>query len=259
MNFYIIFAIVLFSTLGIVSTNNVFAQVDPLSGIEFLQTGKLNTEKDQFQISNDINIREFFAGKIIRVSGHTVEGFPYIVYSKILDEKIDTKGTIFINGEFIDLMFEKKSTQDEKDIEKEEILEKKDDVAIVVQYTDRVYSKNYANISMYVFDKEQNKLNVYNQKDGRIPNTDIEITVLDGDDELFYSSNGISSKFGFYETKFWIPDNYKRSEFSVTIDAENENSKSSKILQLFTLGNDKKSSTASCPEGTSLDENGNCL
>ena len=241
MNFYTILAIFAILTLGIFTLNSVYAQIDPLSDIVFLQTGELNTDENQFQISNDIVIREFFNGKIVRVSGHTIEGFPYITYSEILDEKIDTDGIIFINGEFVDLSFEEKSVQQES------VVERKDDISILTQFTQYVYSKNFANISMYIFDKEQNKLNNYYEKSGRLPNTNINILVLDGENQEFFSNNGTTDDKGFFEARFWIPDNYKRDEFMVTIDAENENSKSSKILQLFTLGNEPKSSVIPPP------------
>ena len=233
MNFYTILAIFVISTLVVFTVNLTSAQVDPLTEIIFLQTGELNTVENQFHISSEISIREFFNGNIIRVSGQTIEGFPYITYSKISDDKIDTHGMIFIAGEFVDLSFEEKIIQTEISVEK------KDDLAILVQYTQQVFSKKFANISMYIFDKEQNKLNDFYQIDGRLSNTDIEILVLDGDNQKFYSSNGITNSFGFFETEFWIPDNYKRDTLTVTIDAENENSKSSKILQMYTIGKEK--------------------
>ncbi len=64
MNFYTILAIFAILTLGVFTLNSAFAQIDPLSDIEFLQTGELNTDENQFQISNDISIREFFDGKL---------------------------------------------------------------------------------------------------------------------------------------------------------------------------------------------------
>ena len=100
---------------------------------------------------------------------------------------------------------------------------------------------------MYIFDKEQNKFNNYYQKDGRLPNTDIKILVLDGENQTFYSTNGTTSNFGFFETEFWIPDNYKRDLLIVKIDAENKNSKSSKILQIFTLANEPRGDNSTSP------------
>ena len=108
MNFYTTFVLFLIFTLGVFTINPIFAQVDPLIDIEFLQTGELNTGENQFHISNEIVIREFFNGNTVRVSGQVIEGFPYITYSKISDDKIDTHGMIFIGGKFVDLIFEEK-------------------------------------------------------------------------------------------------------------------------------------------------------
>ncbi len=92
---------------------------------------------------------------------------------------------------------------------------------------------------MKIFDEEQNKLNNFNQKDGRLQNVNINVLVLDGNNNEFYSSNGTTDEKGFFETRFWIPDNYKRDSLTATIDAEDENSKSSKILQMYTIGKEK--------------------
>jgi len=84
MNIYVIIVIFSILILGVFTVNLVSAQVDPLIDIEFLQTGELNTVENQFHISNEISIREFFNGNIIRVSGQTIEGFPYIPFHKAL-------------------------------------------------------------------------------------------------------------------------------------------------------------------------------
>ena len=230
MNFYTILALFVILTLGAFSINSAYAQIDPLSSVEFLQTGELVTDKHQFQISNDITFREFFDGKIVRISGLTVEGFPYIVYSKILDDKVDIHGIIFISGKFVDLMFV------EPVIIKENESQKKDDLVILIQYPSQVENRQFAYISTKIFDKELNRINNFNQKTGLIPDVNIEILVLDGRNEEFFSTNGTTNNSGFFETRFWIPDNYRIDTLTVTIDAENENSKSSKIFQIHTIG-----------------------
>ena len=209
--------------------NFASAEVD-LNDIEFLETGILDTSKNQFHISNEITIREFFNGNIIRVSGQTIEGFPYITYSKILDNKINTHGMIFINGQFVNLSFEEKQNQKEIDTEK------KEDIVILVQYTQRVYSENFAKLEIKIFDSQQNKLNNFYQNYGYVLNADIEIIVMGEDNQEFYSSSGVTNSKGYYETEFWLPENSKRETLTVTINADNENSKSSKILQIFNLG-----------------------
>jgi len=163
MNFYIILTIFTISSLGVFAVNSASSQIDPLTDIGFLQSGEINTKENQFHISNEINIREFFNGNIVRVSGQTIEGFPYIIYSKILDDTIDTHGIIFISGKFVKLSFEEKLKPEEIDFEK------KDDLSILVQYTQRVHSKNFAQIDIKIYDKQQNKLNDFAQKDGLLP------------------------------------------------------------------------------------------
>ena len=232
MNFYTILAIFVISTLGIFTVNLASAQVDPLIDIVFLQTGELNTVKNQFHISNEISIREFFNGNIFRISGQTIEGFPYITYSKILDDKINTRGMIFINGQFVDLTFV------EKDSEKESVVEKQDNLSIIVKYSQRVYSKESVSISIKIFDPIKNKLNDFYQNYGMISNTQIQVTVMDNNIEIF-SGEGTTNENGLFEIGFINPVD-KVNTYTVTINAENENSMSTKILQIFNLGTSPK-------------------
>ena len=213
-----------------VTTSFAYAQVDILNDIEFFQSGIIATEKNEFSISNDVTIREFHKGNIIRVSGQTIEGFPYITYSKILDDEITTRGIIFAGGKFVELVFEKTSLQ------KETLVEKDDDLQILIQYTQRVYSKQTASIEIKTYNLEQNKLRNFYQNYGFAPNINIEIIVLDQNNEEFFSVNGITNDKGFFETEFYIPERYPQKTLTVTINAQDTDSKSSKILQIFTLG-----------------------
>ncbi|QDI89652.1 hypothetical protein Nisw_00615 [Candidatus Nitrosopumilus sp. SW] len=216
--------------LGIgITTSFAYAQVD-VNDIEFLQTGIINTAENEFSISNDIALREFFNGNIVRVSGQTIEGFPYITYSEILNEKIKTRGIIFVGGEFVKLSFEEKSLQEE------DTVEKKDDLQILVKYSQRVYSKQTASIEIKTYDPEQNKLKDFNQNYGFIPNINIKVIVLDENNNEFHSTTGITNSKGFFETEFYIPERYPQETLTVTITAEDDDSTSSKILQVFTLG-----------------------
>lgn len=222
---YAVFSLSLVLVLG----TPAFGEIDLLSNIIFLDTGIIHSDDNQFQISNDMNTREFSNGKIIRVSGQTIEGFPYITYSKILEDKVNTHGIIFIGGKFVKLSFIEESTQDT-------IVEKEDDLQILVQYTQRVYSKQYASIEIKTYDPQQNKLKDFNLNYGFLKNIDIKVTVLDENDKEFHSSAGITNDKGFFETEFYIPERYPQRTLTVTVSAEDDNSKSSKILQMYTIG-----------------------
>jgi hypothetical protein len=231
MNFHSIAACLFVLIICTVATNYASGQLDPLTEINFLQSGLIYSDESQFNISSDIAIREFFNGNIIRISGQTIEGFPYITYSKVSDENIDTHGIIFINNQFVKLSFE------EKPIVVVETQDKKDDLALAIQYTQRVHSKQFILIDVKVFDKEQNNYGNYNQNYGYVPNTNVTIVITDDDNNEVFSSNGITNDKGLFGINYLIPDNSKRETLTVTINAENENSSSSKILQVFALGN----------------------
>jgi len=230
MNFFNIFGIMLISIIGL-GINNTYAEIDPLSELIFFQTGELQTENDDFFISDTFDIREFSNGKIIRVSGQTLEGFPYITYSKITNEQLDTFGTIFIRGEFVKLSF----------VEKESIVEdvetENNDLTIVAQYTQRAHSKQVVFIDVKVFENEQNKYIGFNQNYGHVSNTNVHVKITNEENKEVFSSNGITNDKGLFETEYLIPDNSKIETLTVSINTENNNSYSSKILQIFILGN----------------------
>jgi hypothetical protein len=114
MNFFSIFGIFILFIIGL-GINSSYAEIDPISDTIFLQTGKFQTENNQFLISDDFEIREFFNGNIIRISGQTLEGFPYITYSIIKNDEIETIGKIFINGKFVKLFFDEKLSVDSEE------------------------------------------------------------------------------------------------------------------------------------------------
>src|SRR3970282_177561 len=132
--------VILFSS-GILMLETVTAQIDPINDIEFIQTGKLFTDKKEFTIIND----------------------------------------------------EKK--------------EKLDNISILVQYTERLYSGQTAKIDIKTFDINQNKLKDFNQNYGYIPNTNIKITDVDKNRQIFSFLDGITNERGFYNAEFIIPKN----------------------------------------------------
>jgi len=230
MNFFSIFGIFLLLTIGL-GINSAHAQVDPIYDIIFFQTGELETEENKFSISSDFSIREFFNGDIIRVSGQTIEGFPYITYSKINNDKTDTFGKIFIDGKFVKLIFNEVDNNEETLPE-----QKNDDLSILVKYSQRVYSNQDILIQIKTFDPEINTKNDFTQNYGLIPNTNIQVDIVD-DGITIFTENGKSDETGLYETQFKVPVD-KISTYIMTVKSSDDNSESSKILQIIHAGAD---------------------
>jgi len=229
MNFFSIFGIFLLFIIGI-GVNSAHAQIDPISDLVFFQSGELDTDKNQFLISDDFKIREFFNGNIIRVSGQTVEGFPYIIYSKISNNEINTFGKIFINGEFVNLVFNEIFSLKEPTIKN-----KIDDLSILVKYSQRVYSNEYVIMQIKTFDPLINTKNDFTQNYGMIPNTEIQIEVKNDEGVIIFSEVGVSDDEGYYETQFRIPVD-RISTYIMTIVSSDESSETSKILQIIHAG-----------------------
>ena len=230
MNLHAIVVLFVILCLSLITSDFAYAEINPLDKIIFFQTGELSTTENQFQISDMLNIREFFNGDIVRISGLTLEGFPYITYSRILEEQINTQGVIFIQGEFKKLDF------DEKEKDEPIVIEKDDDILLLLKYTQRAYSEKFVYVDVKIYNKEQNKLNDFEQNDGFISDVSINVKITDEDGQIVFSSDGMTNEKGLFETQYLIPENSKRETLILTIDAENENSTTSKILQVFSLG-----------------------
>lgn len=233
MNHYSYLVLIILFSFGIPLLETATAQIDPINDVEFIQTGKLFTDKKEFIISNEINIKEFSDGKIVRIIGYTIEGYPYITYSKIDNQQITTHGKIFTDGKFLSLVFDQQKISQIEKIEKKEKL---DNITILTQYTERLYSGQTAKIDIKIFDINQNKLNDFNQNYGYLSNTNIKIIVLDKNGQTFSSSDGITNERGFYNIEFFIPKNSQSGTFTIIINAENDNSKSTKTIQIFNRG-----------------------
>ena len=65
-------------------------------------------------------------------------------------------------------------------------------------------------VDIKIYDKEQNKLNDFDQNYGFISNVNINIKITDEDEEIIFSSNGVTNENGLFETQYLIPENSKR-------------------------------------------------
>ena len=135
----------------------------------------------------------------------------------------------------------------EKPIEEISIEQKTDDLSIATQYTQRAHSKQFIFVDVKIFEHEQNKYNKFDQNYGFIPDVEIQVIITNEDQQEIFSSVGVSNDKGLFETKYLIPDNSKRETLTITISAENNNSLSSKIFQVFTLGNIQNSNSPNPP------------
>jgi hypothetical protein len=207
-------------------------EIDLASSSLVLQSGIISTGTNDYIISNDMKIREFSNGKILRVSGTTIDGNSYFVYHRIIDDEITLRGKIFLNGKFVPLEFNKVSehTAVESSITEQPRLK------ILVQQTERVYWEKDYDITVRVFDAELNKSNNFNQNWGHLSNIDILVEITNTKNELLTSFKGETDHNGIFEDDFIVKTKTMKGEYFVKIFAGTGNNQVTKTLSMFVLG-----------------------
>jgi len=207
-------------------------QIDPESS-PILESGIISTKNKDYMISNDFDIRQFFYGKILRISGTTIDGNFYYVYHKIIDDEISLRGKIFLDGKFVPLEFNKVPEQvaDESSTSSEQPTMK-----ILVQQSERVYWQKDYGITIRVFDAELNTLNDINQNWGYLSDIDVLIEITNPENEPLRSFKGKTDHNGTFEAGFLVFSKTLKGEYIVKISVGPENNQTTETLSMFVLG-----------------------
>jgi len=207
-------------------------QIDPESS-PILESGIISTKNKDYMISNDFDIRQFFYGKILRISGTTIDGNFYYVYHKIIDDEISLRGKIFLDGKFVPLEFNKVPEQvaDESSTSSEQPTMK-----ILVQQSERVYWQKDYGITIRVFDAELNTLNDINQNWGYLSDIDVLIEITNPENEPLRSFKGKTDHNGTFEAGFLVFSKTLKGEYIVKISVGPENNQTTETLSMSVLG-----------------------
>jgi len=207
-------------------------QIEPESS-PILESGIISTKNKDYIISNDFDIRQFFYGKILRISGTTIDGNFYYVYHKIIDDEIFSRGKIFLDGKFVPLEFNKKPEQ----VTKESSMPlEQPEMKILVQQTERVYWKQNFDITIRVFDAKLNTLNDFNQNWGYLADVDVIVEIFNPENELLTSFEGKTDQTGNFEAGFFIFNKTLKGAYTVKISVGPENNQTTETLSMFVLG-----------------------
>ncbi len=192
-------------------------------------------------ISNDFDIRQFFFGKILRMSGTTIDGNFYYVYHRIIDDEISLRGKIFLDGKFVPLEFNKIS---EQVAEESSTSAEQPEMKILVQQSERIYwEKNYG-ITIRVFDAELNKFDDFNQNWGYLSDIDVLVEITNPENEPLTSFKGKTDSNGTFEAGFLVFHKTMKGEYTVKISIGSENNQATKTLSTFILGDLSDSGSA---------------
>lgn len=228
-----------FFSLILLVPPTVFSQeIDLVSSSKVLKSGTISTESKDYTISNDLNIRQFFYGKILRMSGTTIDGNFYYVYHRIIDDEISLRGKIFLDGKFVPLEFNKIS---EQVTEESSTSAEQPEMKILVQQSERIYwEKNYG-ITIRVFDVELNKFDDFNQNWGYLSDIDVLVEITNPENEPLTSFKGKTDSNGTFEASFLVFHKTMKGEYAVKISVGSENNQATKTLSMFILGDSSDS------------------
>jgi len=215
-----------------------YSQVDFESTI--LQTGIISTKNNDYQISNDFEMR-FIGESILRISGTTISGNPYYVYHKLTDDGIIIKGKILIEGKFIPLLYKSDiTTKDESDFgtEVKPTSDQKSTIKplLVVSHDRTVYWGYTYDITTRVFDAVQNPRGNIEQNSGFLPDVNISVEIVDRNGITIKSFEGKTDLNGYYRNSFLIIDNTPIGKYTVNVTADNEGLVETQILDMYVFG-----------------------
>ena len=207
-------------------------QIEPESS-PILESGIISTKNKDYIISNDFDIRQFFYGKILRISGTTIDGNFYYVYHKIIDDEISSRGKIFLDGKFVPLEFNKEPEQ----VTKESSMPlEQPEMKILVKQTERVYWTENFDITIRVFDAKLNTLNDFNQNWGYLADVDVMVEIFNPENELLTSFEGKTDQTGNFEAGFFIFNKTLKGVYTVKISVGPENNQTTETLSMVVLG-----------------------
>ena len=195
-----------------------------------LQSGIISTSNQDYAISQEFETRIFQDGKIMRLSGITTTGEQYYLYQKIVGEDIVVRGKIFVNNDFIPIIFN------------EELFEQKTqqsdaELIMAVKLSDYTYSNYKFVISVKVFDADTNPKARYDSRIGVLENVSVKVTITDRFDNHVTTLSGNTDSTGVFQDKYLVLEGVvDQGEYNVNVMIDEENTKTSESFTTFFRG-----------------------
>ena len=244
----VIVAIVSFSTINDsfanlqddLITQNLKTQIQDASPI--LSTGFISTTTTDYLISNQFEIRHIWPGELMRVSGVTVEGYPYYAVHKMNFKDLEISGKILVNGKTIPII--KNIIVETPPVIVEEIKEpiltvEEDPIPIKadILQSQSTYWRGTYNINIKVFEADQNSRNDYWYREYLVPDVPIVVDITHENGNHLTTIHGKTDQSGHYEGQHYIVENLVQAgKYFVHVVVGDEKSGDVKDLTTFVVG-----------------------
>ena len=245
----VIVTIVSFSTI-----NDIFAyhQDDDLitqslkAGMQdaspILSTGFISTPSTDYLISNQFEIRHIWPGELMRISGVTVDGYPFYAIHKMNSNDIEISGTIFVDGKttpIIKNIIVEESPVIVQEIEEPIIIIEEEPIPIkaVILQPHSTYWRDTYNINIKVFEADQNPRDDYWYREYLVPDVPIVVDITHEDGNHLTTIQGKTDQSGHFEGQHYIIENLVQAgKYFVHVVVGDEKSGDVKDLTTFVVG-----------------------
>ncbi len=191
-------------------TQNLKAKIQDASPL--LDTGLVSTSSNDYRISNQFEIRHIWPGELMRISGITVDGYPFYAIHKMNSNNIEISGTILVDGKIIPIIkniIEEEPVIVQQTIEEPIVIIEEDPIPVksVILQPHTTYWRETYNINVKVFEADQNLQNNYWYREYLVPNIPVSVQLNHEDGTHLTTIQGITDQNGLFEGQYYITEN----------------------------------------------------
>ena len=220
-------------------TQNLKAKIQDASPL--LETGLVSTSSKDYRISNQFEIRHIWPVELMRMSGVTVEGYPYYIIHKMNFKDLEISGKILVNGKTISIINNIIVETPPVVVEeiKEPILTVEEDPipnkAVMLQPQSTYWRGTY-NINIKVFEADQNSRNDYWYRSYLVPDVPIVVDITHENGNHLTTIHGKTDQSGHFEGQHYIVENLVQAgKYFVHVVVGDEKSGDTKDLTTFVI------------------------
>ena len=215
----------IFPTLIAISVLFVVPQtisIDAQESILLFENPVISTPSNDYEISSDFEIRILREGDLVRISGTTVDGNPYYVYQKMINDVPTLGGKIFINNNPIEV-FHKGITPVQVTEVVEEQVEQKNLKVLVEIPTNTEHGQNFR-FTVKVYDADINPYpELFSKTDGLLESIPINAILTDKNGDALTTFQGATDNLGKFEGTYHWELSDLVGNYELALDVNNGN------------------------------------
>ena len=180
----------------------------------------ISTTSNDYEISSDFEIRILHNGDLIRVKGMTVDGHPYYVYQKMINDEPVLFGKIFIAGKPTQIIQKATTLTGDSTSQVEETKPEKN-LKIIVESSDSTqYGQSYK-LTVKVYDADINpNPELFSKTDGLLEDIIVNTTITDENGNVLTTFGGTTDNAGKFEGVYYWEFTDIAGEYEIALNVD---------------------------------------